>query len=302
MEGLEAGAVFHRGLACDDDAAGDVELLAHVLWYHPASDSAAQKHERLSLIEGLIAVGSAFGGGVEAVTMHKSKYVFVQVEAEVWMVWVFDATLDLHEHALASQMLQAYDGFALLHGGVSCVLDAGDGLEKFRTLAELRRKLRKASDKASRDYEGEAYVAEHAAIAAALSLEESNFDDPAKDCREELVRHFGRVWKRTDLSSADLGTDLCGIEQPHDSAAFLQLHRAQRAVKVHGVRGVSISYKGGLLWNGLDSSEFAQIHRYATARDREARAATPRRRHGKVLLGEDGRAFPGEEGLSCLVV
>ena len=63
MEWLEFGCILHRALQCDDEAATDDELLAHVLWYHPAADTTKQRLCRLSLVEGLVAFAGSVSGG-----------------------------------------------------------------------------------------------------------------------------------------------------------------------------------------------------------------------------------------------
>ena len=61
--GLEAALLYHTQLGCADESATEEEQLEKVLWYHPESDTPAERLERLSLCEGLTAFASAFAAG-----------------------------------------------------------------------------------------------------------------------------------------------------------------------------------------------------------------------------------------------
>ena len=76
--GLEAALLYHTQLGCADESATEEEQLEKVLWYHPESDTPAERLERLSLCEGLSAFASAFAAGeaVETVqTLLEVRYV-----------------------------------------------------------------------------------------------------------------------------------------------------------------------------------------------------------------------------------
>ncbi|KAJ8603832.1 hypothetical protein CTAYLR_000266 [Chrysophaeum taylorii] len=241
--GLEHGVLMHRGIMCTDENGDVEELLEHVLWYVPAGDDAGRRLERLRLVESLLAFGSAFsskGERVDTVLLSTSRYVFVEVEAEVWLVWA--VSVEAEPAAVQSLMVQAYDAWALFEGRIleSFPLDA------VGELAAARKAARKARER------GETVDEARVEDAVAAS--------PTTRTREALARRFARVPR--DASAANSLDDMVGFEHcGAEPMTFLAAHRAQRELaNFLPIVQSTLFYRSSILWTGLDVAETLPLY------------------------------------------
>lgn len=241
----EHGVLLHRGLMCTDETGTEAELLEHVLWYYPASDDNRRRLQRLSVAESLMAFSLSFAGSrVDSVLMRSSRYVFLEVEPEVWMVWVTSASCE----AVTTQslMLQTYDTWALFHGTVASVV--ASGRDAIKRLAAARVAARKAARRgeASPDVE---------------------VDSPLEALRASWTAHMRIPWAISPL--ADLvGFEHCGAEP----VVFATAHRAQRDLSnCLPVAASTIFYRGSILWNGLGIADTLALYQVAVDKAGDAR-------------------------------
>ena len=88
LGGLSSLTVFHRGLGSNDEAASAGERAERLLYAFPHEASAAEQLRRVAYFEGCIDFAATFGGGaagLQAATLHKRRYAFLEAAPNVWM-------------------------------------------------------------------------------------------------------------------------------------------------------------------------------------------------------------------------
>ena len=213
--------------------------------------------------------------------------------------------------ALQALMVQAYEAFALFHGGLSALLarapgarlapDA-DGFDLCAALAALRKRRRKlaaALDDAEADESGGAAPpaasgteggcsfadadARAQLAACERALARATVCSPAAFARSALGATLGMAATHLlDAGHAHLFADLLGFHYyPVEPSVFLAAHGVQHALRErfaarHGVRGLAVVCDGHLVWNGLGRRTAATL--YHALRAREQQLARERRR------------------------
>jgi hypothetical protein len=136
---LEWGVILHRRLQCADEAADACELLAHVLWYHPAHHDDHERLAQLRVAEAVLALGNAFAtDAADAALVGELRYGFVRPESDLVIVWAAKSDVI----TLRSRALQAYDRFVLFRGPINDLID----FEGAAALASKRRARRKKGE------------------------------------------------------------------------------------------------------------------------------------------------------------
>lgn len=95
--------LFHCGLGSNDEAAGLHERAEKILYYFPHDTPVHEQLKRVGYLEGLISFSKTFAPNksVNSVRLNKRRYVFLEVEPQIWMVL-----------ALVREQLNATPGYA----------------------------------------------------------------------------------------------------------------------------------------------------------------------------------------------
>lgn len=231
--GVAHGVLIHRGIMCSEENADEKELLEHVLWYHPVTDSNRRRLERLSVVESLLAFAANFGGpqAVDSVLLSSSRYVFLEVERELWLVWLVGR--EAEPVAVQSLMAQSYDAWFLSHGRILDLFDQA-GLAAVGELAAARKRARKARQ------QGET-----------INDEVDDSACPTTKIRERLSQVIATIGDATKASSLDdmVGFEHCGAEP----LIFLSAHRVHREVSSSlPVVATAIIWRESILWSSFD--------------------------------------------------
>lgn len=226
------GVILHRGLMCSDENASESDLLEHVLWYHPRNEDERRRLDRLRVIESLLAFGRTFTSDerLDSVLLSRSLYVFLEVEAEIWMVWVVDR--DAEPNAVRSSMCRAYDERFLTRGRI---LDYFD--EAGREAVTALRIARKESSPL---------------------LDEKEEASPTTALRRELENDdFLLPLRKPRVLDDMVGFEHCGAEP----STFLAAHRAYREIATAlPVAAATLFWRSSLLWNGLELGSALQLY------------------------------------------